>query len=209
MRKSMEMSFIVALSVLTVLAAGSVLRDVGTGQASYVDRAVSKGIHAVKAWARTSLWPGSAAASDPGSLKSAASLSAGPSENPVATGTVSTSAGPREPVSWNAQDVSRLTNIVQTLIQATTPEEWKTLGSDIESQNSSSAASEVASVVAKHLSSADQQWLASHFSGPQAFDAGDLDLLQQVVSDYKAELTPDEQSQLQQALSQFLPALFQ
>ncbi len=206
MKKPTELSFIVALSVLTVLATGSVLRDASTDQTSYVDRAVSKGIHAVQTWARTSLWPASAPSEDLAQLKPAASMSSMQSASLAATAPVSGSDGASEPVGWNAQDVGRLINIMQTLIQSMTPDDWKTLGADIASQNPSSKAAEVASVVTKHLTSEDQQWLARHFSGPQAFNAGDLELLQQAVSEFKDKLTPDEQSQLQQELSQFLPS---
>jgi hypothetical protein len=204
MMKPMELGFIVALSVLTVLATGSVLRDASIGQTSYVDQAVSKGIHAVQAWARSSLWQENVPVEDLAQSKPAASTSSGPSAGLEAKGSVSGTEASGDAARWHAQDVGRLTNIVKTVLQSMTPDEWKTLGSDIAAQNPSSKAVEVASIVKKHLSPADQQWLTTHFSGPQAFNAGDLDLLQQVVSECKAKLTPDEQSQLQQELSQLL-----
>ena len=203
MKKPMEFGFIVALSALTVLATGSVLRDARMGQTSYVDQAVTKGIHKVQAWARSTLWQENALAEDLAS-KPAASTSSAPSVGLEPGGSASVTEGSSDTVRWHAQDVGRLTNIVKTLIQSMTPDEWKTLGSDITAQNPSSKAAEVASILTRHLSPGDRQWLTAHFSGPQAFNAGDLDLLQQVVSECKAKLTPEEQSQLQQELSQFL-----
>lgn len=192
MKKSLEVSFVVALSVMTVLATMTVIHDSNTHEPSLFTQWFDRGVRAISTWGEES------AHSQP----QAKGTQPTEKKTSLPTSTSVQSNGPAQMSSlvpgtqWGPQDFTHLEEIATTLFRFMTADEWKQIANSVAVDGSVNAATDVAAILNRHLSEDDQQWLARHFRGDQAFDAKDIELLQQVLSDLKNELTPDEQSLL-------------
>ncbi len=195
MKKSVEFGLIVALSVMTVLATMTVLHDASTKQGSPLDQWIQRGVKAVFGRDIQDAKPAAQAepkTSSPNAVRATELQSTGDASQPSGAG------------SWNQQDIARLQDIVVRLLQSISAEEWKTLVNAAADSNPQVRSDAVVNVLRRHLTDADQRWIAEHFSGRQAFDGEDVQLLQRMYSEVMAELTPDEQSILKEQLANLI-----
>jgi hypothetical protein len=164
------------------LGLSSAEAQTGRGKASSATSAASTGIHGVSPEPKSSL----------------------PLANKPASQVPSQLGSQLQARGWTAADVQTLTRILTQLASSMSASDWTTLEQAFASSSTTQAQQQVLRVMNSHLTSADRQWLLSHFQGNMAFSREDIQLLQQAFAELKSDLTPAEQQLVQQQVGQFL-----
>jgi hypothetical protein len=202
MKRSVEFGFIVALSALTVLATMTVLHDAQTGGA--LDQWIAKGVHAVFGRDLRAAKPAAGAAPKTQAPSAPEATQSKPSGDEPQSTVFHISAEETQPSaagSWNAQDVVQLQELATRLLGDMSADDWKTLMRAVTDGSGPDSSAAFAAVLNRHLTDGDRRWIAEHFSGRQAFDGEDVQLLQRMYEEIMAELTPDERSMLADQLA--------
>jgi hypothetical protein len=209
MKRSVEFGFIVALSALTVLATMTVLHDAQRGWA--LDQWIAKGVHAVFGHDVRAAKPAAEAqpkTQAPSAPEATQLQTSGDESQP----TLSHASGEQlqQPAAgtWNAQDVAHLQELATRVLSDMTADDWKTLMSAVTDGSGKDSSAAFAAVLNRHLTDGDRRWIADHFSGRQAFDAQDVQLLKRMYAEIMAELTPDERSMLADQLKNLVTSGF-
>lgn len=211
----MESALVAAVTVVTVLGTMSVLQDKRSGNA--IDAWVAakwRNLHA-------RVVPSMASAAGVDSPSTSQSGKQAPSLAPIATvngnqmatsnnvnAHSSSGAGQGStviatpPGKWTQADVTRLETIGVNLIFALSPTDWQHIAQALSTGESSSAADQtLAQILRQRLSASDRQWLLDHFTGGNAVNQQDVQLLQRSISQAESELTPAERKLLEDELN--------
>lgn len=226
MSKRLESGFVVAVAALTVVTTATVIHDGNGGKPDQLTKWVTSGFkHAAL---MVNQWEGRGQRSAVG-----VPATAEPQGEKQGTGQVKGGTTPQEPSSrttsqldkqnspavssdtlpsnlssssfggWTSQDIAELQSIGAGLAGSMSPQDWMSLEQDLTLDNPSQAETEIVNLLNTHLSTADKQWILSHFTGAQAFTPNDVALLQQTVQQLQNNLTPDEQTLLTNSLRSY------
>jgi hypothetical protein len=209
MKRSVEFGFIVALSALTALATMTVLHDAQRGWA--LDQWIAKGVHAVFGRDLQAAKP--AAEAEPKTQAQSAPQATQPQssgDEPQKTLFQASQEQSQQPAAgtWNAQDVAQLQEMATRVFGDMSADDWQTLMRAVTDSSGQDSSAAFAAVLNRHLTDDDRRWIAEHFSGRQAFDGEDVQLLQRMYAEILAELTPDEQSMLANQLQNLVKSGF-
>ncbi|WDL96886.1 hypothetical protein [Alicyclobacillus sp. ALC3] len=215
MKRSLESALVAAVTVVTVLGTMSVLQDKHSGSA--IDAWVAakwRDLHArvVPSMANTAGVDTPSTSQTGKQTPSLAPLVA-VSENQSATsnntsGQSSSGAGQGPTViatpsgKWTQADVTRLETIGVNLIFALSPTDWQHIAQALSTGESSSVADQtLAQILRQRVPASDRQWLLDHFTGGNAVNQQDVQLLQRSISQAESELTPAERKLLEDELN--------
>ncbi|MCL6443251.1 MAG: hypothetical protein K6T83_07320 [Alicyclobacillus sp.] len=221
MRRAVETSFIIVLSVLTVSATATVIRDAQSNRPDPVAKWLRQEWTEVSRWAKGRFGQGAVMASAPANAEDGAGgepgagganrISAGgaagtrrPSEGLADSSLLPVAALPQSPGPFAAAspgspaeaDLARLSALVQTLLSSLTPADWQAVTRALTSDSPAEAQRTLMRLWNDKLSPSDASWFESRFGGTGWLDETDVKLLQQSVAQAQAELTPAERGLL-------------
>lgn len=213
-KKTLETAVIAAVTVTTVFGTVNVLR--GSSAANPIDTWVSAKWHDLQDRAVPSMAPSAgsdhplpAASGKSGVGTNSTSVqSAGKTaSNTNSTSSSGSSGGGSTVIStppgkWTEADVTRLETIGVNLIFALTPADWQQIAQALSTGESSTTADQtLAQVLRQRLTAADRTWLLEHFTGGNAVNQEEVQLLQRSISQAESELTPAERKLLEDELN--------
>jgi len=190
-----ELPLLVAVSVLTITAASTVIHDAGSHHTSPLDAWIERGFHRTVQWLSHDVGI-STMASVPFTTGSPERI------HPVISA-INGKAHAVPTTLMASQDIRELKLIGQHLSHTMTPQDWVSAARALTSDNLSQADETLSHLVQQHLSPADIRFVETNFTGSHSFNQADVQLLQQTLQQLSAELTPDEMQALDKKLTMF------
>lgn len=220
--KRMETGFVVAIAALTVLTTATVIHNGNKSQPDAVSRWLEQRMLRLRDWGNHTMVTVPDARPSRASTSVLAPTVLPPPElaptvsahhNGVAANRMDTGATNQAnqqqsnstsvPPGWTTADFKQLQIILASVASQLTPDDWAKVGVALASPQTEAATKQITTILNQYVTASDQTWLTDHFLGSAAFTSEDVVLLHQTLTELEADLTPGEQTLLNQELGQF------